>query len=233
MTEAYGMAAMRRLTVSTIAGLACWSLAASEASAGGKPGVFDYYTLTLSWSPTWCETDGKGRREPQCEGSRPYAFVLHGLWPQYSRGWPQECDTGAKPWVPRKVIDSVLDIMPSTGLVIHEYRKHGTCSGLEPEAYYAAAREMFEQVRIPARYLSPTDYVTVTPAQIEEDFLKTNPELTADMLSISCGRERRLREVRICFSRDRKPTPCGVNEDQAKLCKLEKIVLPPVRLRSD
>lgn len=204
-------------------------LSASMAGAGGKAGVFDYYSLTLSWSPTYCETDGKNRNEPQCRGQRPYAFVLHGLWPQYRKGWPQECDTGAKPWVPRAVIDSMLDIMPSTGLVIHEYRKHGTCSGLTPENYYALSRELFEQVKIPARYLSPTDYVTVTPGQLEEDFLKTNPGLTSDMISIACGGERRLREVRICFSRDKTPVACGPNEDQDRLCKLEKIVLPPVR----
>ncbi|MGD9867768.1 MAG: ribonuclease T [Hyphomicrobiales bacterium] len=205
--------------------------AALPANAAGKPGDFDYYVLTLSWSPSYCETEGKDRNEPQCSGQRPYAFVLHGLWPQYRRGWPQDCDIGSRPWVPREVIDSMLDIMPSTGLVIHEYRKHGTCSGLKPDAYYSLARELFGQVRIPARYLSPTDYVTVTPAQLEEDFLKTNPALNADMLSISCGRERRLREVRICFSRDKAPVACGQNENQDRLCRLDNIVLPPVRGR--
>jgi ribonuclease T2 len=133
--------------------------------------------------------------------------------------------------VPRKVIDSMLDIMPARGLVIHEYKKHGTCSGLSPADYFALSRALFEQIKIPARYLNPRTYVTVTPGQIETDFLKTNPALSEDMISISCGRERRLREVRICFSREQTLIPCGPNEDQAKLCRLGKIVMPPVRGR--
>ncbi len=202
---------------------------AGPARAGGIPGEFDYYVLALSWSPTYCETEGHGSNELQCSGTRPYAFVLHGMWPQYRKGWPEYCKTGEKPWVPPAVIDSMLDIMPARGLVIHEYRKHGTCSGLGAQDYYALSRTLFEQIRIPARYLSPRNPVTVSPQEIESDFLKTNREMKPDMISVSCGRGRRLREVRVCFSRTHALVSCGPNEDQAKLCKLEKIVMPPVR----
>lgn len=203
----------------------------STARAAGVPGEFDYYALTLSWSPSWCQTQGQGRgkRGLQCSGKRAYAFVLHGLWPQYAKGWPENCETAKKPWVPRDLLDSMLDIMPARGLIIHEYRKHGTCSGLGPEEYYALSRKLFEQIKIPARYLNPRKPVVVSPQEIETDFLKTNHDLKADMISVSCGRGRRLREVRICFSRDHTLVPCGENEDQAKLCSLEKIVMPPVR----
>ena len=44
-----------------------------------------------------------------------------------------------RPWVPQSVIDDIRDIMPSKNLIIHEYRAHGTCSGLEP-AQYSASR---------------------------------------------------------------------------------------------
>ena len=31
-----------------------------------------------------------GDADEQCHSARPYAFVLHGLWPQYERrGWPE------------------------------------------------------------------------------------------------------------------------------------------------
>lgn len=193
-----------------------------------RPGEFDYYALTLSWSPTYCEANGE-RGEPQCDGRRPYAFVLHGLWPQHERGWPERCWTKKRQWVSDTLIGSMLDIMPSRDLIIHEYRKHGTCSGLNPERYYETARKLFESVQIPARYISPTQPITVTPGQIEEDFLKTNPQLTPDMISIACGRQRRLRELRICFSRDLSPRACGRNEDQRRLCSLDQVVMPPVR----
>lgn len=199
------------------------------AGAAGTPGKFAYYVLALSWSPTYCETDGRGKKGLQCSGARPYAFVLHGLWPQYEKGWPQNCETAQKPWVPRKLIDSMLDIMPAPGLVIHEYKKHGTCSGLGPHGYFALSRKLFDQIRIPARYLSPRKPILTSPQEIEQDFLKTNDRLAPEMISISCGQGKRLREVRICFSRDHELAPCGRNEDQAKLCKLEQIVMPPVR----
>ena len=209
-----------------------WAVAAATPShARSKPGVFDYYVLALSWSPTWCETQGRGRETLQCSGTRPYAFVLHGLWPQFTKGWPETCDIGKKPWVPRKTIDSMLDIMPARGLVIHQYKKHGTCSGLSPQAYFALSRRLFERITIPVRYRGPDKHLLVAPREIESDFLKANPGLLPEMISIACGKQRRLREVRICFKREGALAPCGANEDQTKLCRLDKVVLPPVRGR--
>src|SRR5262245_17781418 len=60
---------------------------------GDRPGDFDYYVMALSWSPTYCADIGPRDGEPQCNGPRPYAFVLHGLWPQHDRGWPEYCRT--------------------------------------------------------------------------------------------------------------------------------------------
>lgn len=197
--------------------------------ARDEPGVFDYYVLTLSWSPTYCAAEGRRRKASQCSGERPYAFVLHGLWPQHTLGWPENCDIGRRPWVPRATIDSMLDIMPAPGLVIHQYRKHGTCSGLDADQYFSLSRKLFEKIRIPARYLSPRKYLVVSPQEIEIDFLKTNPELAPEMISVACGNQRRLREVRICFSKAGDLTACGRNELQSSLCNLEKIVMPPVR----
>lgn len=221
-------AALRRTALST---LLCCVTAWSAALAGGVPGKFDYYLLALSWSPTYCADSGRAERSPQCSGSRPYAFVLHGLWPQYERGYPETCPTGAKPWVPSPLISSMLDIMPARGLVIHQYRKHGTCSGLAPDTYFTLAREAFESIRIPARYLAPRKPVVVSPREVETDFLKTNPSLKPEMISITCGRNNRLREVRICLTKELEPRACGPNEDQGKLCRLDRIAMPPVRGR--
>ena len=201
------------------------------AEAGGKPGKFDYYVLALSWSPTYCAGAGRHRNEPQCASERGYAFVLHGLWPQYRKGWPEHCRTKRKPWVPKKLINEMLDIMPSPKLVIHEYKKHGTCSGFDPAGYYAVSRQLFESIKIPARYLRPRAPILIAPHEIEADFVKTNLAMDRSMIAVSCGRSKRLREVRICFSKDLKLTPCGENERQSKLCRLNKIVMPPVRGR--
>ena len=105
-------------------GILAWLGQAPQAAAQqqGKPGDFDYYALVLSWSPSYCADTGAGRGDPQCASNRPFAFVLHGLWPQYARGFPDSCRTAFNPFVPRPVIDGMLDIMPSPKLAIHEYR---------------------------------------------------------------------------------------------------------------
>lgn len=56
---------------------------------------FDFYVLSLSWSPSYCEAEGEQANGQQCRAGRPYAFVVHGLWPQYERGYPENCQAGA------------------------------------------------------------------------------------------------------------------------------------------
>lgn len=190
------------------------------------PGDFDYYTLALSWSPSYCETEDREQRTAQCRG-RPRAFVLHGLWPQHERGWPESCYGGKRPWVPQHVIDDMIGIMPGKGLIIHQYAKHGTCSGLSPEAYFDAARKAYRSIRVPERWQRLSQGLTATPGEIERTLLNANPQLRAEMVSITCGPER-LREVRVCFSKALEPTGCGANEDQRRLCGTKRLRVPPV-----
>jgi len=200
----------------------------SSAQKAGDPGDFDYYSLVLSWSPTYCASNPGSRKEPQCSGGRPYAFVLHGLWPQYERGWPEFCRTRKKPWVPRGVMNDMLDIMPSKRLVIHQYRKHGTCSGLQPTRYFQLSRLLFERVAIPRRFVRPSKPIRTRPRDIKEAFLKANPDLAANMISVSCGSRRRLREIKICMTREGLFRACGRNE-QKRRCRRGDVILPPVR----
>lgn len=224
--------------------LAPWSaLAQTGPGPGGRapydrgrddnvPGRFDYYALVLSWSPTYCASRDGDRDDQQCNrrDGRRFAFVLHGLWPQHERGWPQDCRTRERPFVPDRLIDSMLDIMPSRRLVIHEYRKHGTCSGLSPEGYYGLSRRLFTSVKIPPRFVMPNDYFTTSPDEVVGAFVDANPELKPDMLGVACGGPgNRMREVRICFTRDGEPTRCGRNEEQSRLCRSPRIQVPPAR----
>lgn len=193
-------------------------------------GQFDYYTLVLSWSPTYCASEARPG-DPQCSRTeRPYAFVLHGLWPQYERGFPESCRTRERPFVPDRVISQMMDIMPSRSLVIHEYRKHGTCSGLNPEQYYALSRQLFEKIKIPQRFISPQTLASLSPGEVTGAFLTANPTLKPDMLAVSCrGSGNRLREVRVCFSREGVFRRCGSNELGRSFCSASKMYIPPVR----
>lgn len=199
------------------------------AATKNKAGDFDYYALVLSWSPTFCSGGGGSQDDEQCNATRPYAFVLHGLWPQYEKGWPEECDTGNRPWVPKATIKSMLDIMPSPKLVIHEYRKHGVCSGLDADAYFALARKLYSQVKIPPPYVAPSAEIQTTPDEIEKSFLAANPGLKPDMIAVSCGRRDRLKEIHVCFSPSGELRACGQNEDAGRLCRSRNVAMPPVR----
>ena len=198
-----------------------------------KAGVFDYYVLALSWSPTYCADRGNSRNDQQCNprNRRPYAFVLHGLWPQYDRGWPENCRTSDEGWVPGPVADRMLDIMPSKRLVFNEYRKHGTCSGLGVDRYFALSRELFEKVNIPPKFVDlDDDRMTISPGELVRDFVAANPTLRPDMIAVQCGGAgNRLREVRICFDKAGMFRPCGSNENQRRLCSADRMYVPPVR----
>ena len=198
--------------------------AAQDSTAGD----FDYLVLTLSWSPTYCaSSEGRNDRD-QCRPDRRYAFVVHGLWPQQDRSWPEYCETSER-YVPEHTIDRMLSIMPSKRLVIHEWRKHGSCFGTQDD-YFAAIHTLFSQIRVPARYLSPQAPVAVTPKQLVADFVKTNPRLSEKALSVHCGNARdraNLQELRICYDLGLNPRACGANERRS--CQARQLILPPVR----
>lgn len=188
---------------------------------------FDFYVLSLSWSPSYCEAEGTDANSQQCGTGRPYAFVVHGLWPQFEHGYPRNCPTD-RPSVPTSIVQPLLPIMPSAGLIRHEWRKHGTCSGLSQGDYFDVLRAARERVRIPGDYLRLGDYRTVAPMDVERAFLRVNPGLSHGALAVSCDR-RYLREVRICLTRDLDFRACP--QVDRRSCRLAKAVMPPVRGR--
>ena len=149
---------MRRVkrTLPVLAALA-YVFAGAEAGAAARntAGVFDYYALVLSWVPSYCQSEGTARNDAQCEAPQRPAFRLHGLWPQYEEGWPEDCPIGKRPWVPDRVIREMRDIMPSKSLIIHEYRVHGTCSGFDPWQYFGVARELYDASACRSDFVRP------------------------------------------------------------------------------
>ena len=191
-----------------------------------QPGRFDFYVLSLSWSPSFCkESEERGRSSnEQCRG-RPYSFVVHGLWPQYERGFPRDCQVPS-PRLSRELMTSMLDLMPAPGLIYHEWDQHGTCSGLEAQAYFDLIRKARETVKIPESYAAPKTTLTVAPDEVEEAFVKSNPGLSRAAVSVTCG-STRLSEVRICMSKDLKFRDC--EEIDRRACRRDKLLMPPVR----
>ena len=86
---------MRMKTLLIASSLLVTSLVVSDsaiAQTRGTPGKFDFYVLTLSWSPDYCAKNGQ-RDQQQCNSGKKLGFVLHGLWPQYQKGYPASCST--------------------------------------------------------------------------------------------------------------------------------------------
>ena len=190
-----------------------------------KAGVFDYYVLALSWTPTWCALEGDARDSRQCDPGRGYGFTLHGLWPQYETGWPSFCRTSHRE-ASRAETGAMVDIMGSSGLAWHQWKKHGRCSGLAPSDYFAASRAAYDAVARPALLRKLDREVTLPARLVEQAFLEANPELSADQITITC-KARRIQEVRICLSKDLTPRRCG--EDVIRDCRAESALFSPMR----
>lgn len=187
-----------RTAVLAIAALALLGVAPGRANEAGR---FDYYVLSLSWSPSYCARAGRSADPMQCRAVRPFRFVLHGLWPQYERGYPEFCGTAQGRDLSRRTVDGMLDIMPSRGLVRHQWRKHGSCSGLSPEAYFDLSRKALQKLRIPAAFDSLEAGGRVAPDAVETAFRLANPGLRDNAIAVTCEAGR-LSEVRVCFARD-------------------------------
>jgi ribonuclease T2 len=201
----------------------------ASAQHQGEPGKFDYYVLSLSWSPSFCADTAdrnpeSAARNPQC-GARPYSFVVHGLWPQYEKGYPEKCVV-PPPRLNHNIMSSMLDLMPAERLIYHEWDTHGTCSGLSADAYFDTVRKARGLVKIPPKYLNVSAEMTVSPQEVEDAFIAANPSMKPDGISVTCG-SKRLGEIRICMTRDLQFRGC--EEMERRACRREQLIMPPVR----
>ncbi len=205
--------------------LAALLLAPSAALAEGeRAGDFDYYVLALSWSPGWCAREGAARDSAQCDAGSGFGWVLHGLWPQNERGWPSWCRTDARD-PSRAETAAMADIMGTGGSAWHQWKKHGRCAGLPPEDYFASARRAYDAVTRPQVFRRLDRAVRLPAEVVEEAFLKENPDLTAEGVTVTC-KAKRIQEVRICLTRDLAPRDCGA--DARRDCTLNDALLDPV-----
>src|SRR5689334_14965773 len=170
--------------------------ASAQDSRQNEPGQFDFYVLSLSWSPSFCATSaergGSRNASAQC-GERPFSFVVHGLWPQYEKGFPEFCQVPA-PRLDRGIVSSMLDLMPSPRLIFNEWDKHGTCSGLNARAYFETLRKARAVTKIPTDFIEVKEPLLVAPASVEEAFIKANPGMTPQSIAVTCD-SKRLSEV--------------------------------------
>ncbi|NJD08379.1 MAG: ribonuclease T [Methylococcaceae bacterium] len=177
-----------------------------------EPGDFDYYLLALSWSPEFCATPAGHQPDKKAQCDQPRGFVVHGLWPQNERGYPQDCGPGSH--VPADAAAPALTADPpmppgDPGLLDHEWSKHGTCSGLGMPDYFRTIKTAAERVKIPAEFRQAQRISGADPALVKARFVAANPGLTEDMLQVIANREGDLQEVRVCLDKDIRFRPCS------------------------
>jgi ribonuclease T2 len=201
------------------------ALALPAHAEGEAPGDFSYYVMALSWSPNWCARTGDARRHDQCDARHAHGFILHGLWPQYETGYPSACRSPQRD-PSRAETAAMTDIMGSGGLAWHQWKKHGRCTGLSADDYFAAARRAYGAIRLPEDLQSLNRRLTLPARAVEDAFIAANPALPRDAVTVTC-KAGMIQEVRVCLTKDLSPRRCG--KDVIRDCLLSDAVMEPVR----
>jgi ribonuclease T2 len=190
------------------------------------PGGFDFYVLSLSWSPGFCDTGGSAKAPDQCAEGANLGFVVHGLWPQNQHGYPSDCDATSRA-PSRMALEAARGVYPDLGLARYEWRKHGTCTGLSPADYFALVKQARDAVRIPDALQSPREPQSFAPLEIARAFTAANAGLRPDMMAVTC-RQDELQEVRICFTKDLRGFVTCPEVSRAS-CRTRQISVLPVQ----
>lgn len=197
-------------------------------SRNNRAGEFDYYVMALSWSPDYCSTQGNPN-ESQCQVGKRLGLVLHGLWPQYEKGWPSFCSQVS---MPESAQSRYPDLYPAQKLYRHEWDKHGTCSGLTPERYLALSQRLKTALQIPAAYRQPAQPFRTTLADLKRAFRQSNPSFPESAFAPNCsGSGRFLQEVMVCYEKDGRPRSCSqeVLRRSARTCGKPDFLVRSVR----
>ncbi len=185
---------------------------------------FDFYVLSLSWSPTWCGDNDPNGKSRQCEIGSNRGLIVHGLWPQNEKGFPDFCPPRQSDRVPSSLGKQYLDLIPSMGLIGHQWRKHGTCSGLSQEDYFAVTRAAWNRLALPTELFPPRQQTNMSVNAIESALAAKNPGMTKDAVAVTCEGNM-LEEIRICFDKSLNFRSCPAVDRQA--CRKDSVSLPP------
>ena len=221
---------MPRLALSFALTLALASAGAPFAAlAETAPAVaitqFDYYVMTLSWAPGFCDIGGQETSSPECAAGSGDGFVVHGLWPNNEyRPNPEACL--GRDATPADLAEE-HGVYPNDRLAAYEYRKHGTCTGLSAHDYFATVREVKARLNIPPEFKAPRQPVRLAPEEVERAFVEANPNLRADNMAVTCSNGE-LTDVRLCIAKDL--SSYAVCRKVARhTCQRASIVVAPVR----
>ncbi len=174
---------------------------------------FDYYLLNLSWSPEYCYSHPSA-----VECAEHATFVLHGLWPENNDGtYPENCSNTPGP----ADTAQYQDLYPDPGLLNHEWRTHGTCSGLSADAFFTTARTAYRTLKIPPALENLKVQTSMTPEDILRLFTESNPNISRESFVLSCGNNY-MTAIEVCLDKELRPISC----QQVRRCRANKVRIP-------
>lgn len=199
----------------------------AESQSPEAEGEDNYLVLAISWTPSWCASTGEVRGDQRCATGSGAGWLVHGLWPQFARGsWPEFCET-AHPAPSRADTAAMVDIMGSAGLALHQWRKHGTCSGLSAGDYFDQTRAAFASVTLPDQISREDGRPRIAPADLLADLRAANPAIGEDMAVLTC-RDGMAQEIRVCLTHELTPRPCD-SDVLSRGCRARNVALPALR----
>jgi ribonuclease T2 len=171
------------------------------------------YLLALSWSPEFCRgKENDPRQANQC-GGQQFGFILHGLWPDGPvRNDPAWCKPA--PLISKSLIRQNFCMTPSPQLMQHEWAKHGTCMADSPDKYLQVASLLFGAIKYPDMTRLAQSPLNV--GAFKSLFVRANPGLRPDTLSVQTASDGWLREVRVCLDLKFKPQSCAPEDRGAR-----------------
>ncbi len=218
---------MKAFIPSLIAAVIAVAIGTADARNRGvpaEPGDFDYFLLSMSVAPSFCALSPTNAAKDECRvltaaDYRQTPLTLHGLWPNRAgvsvNRQPQDCAGPPLDTLSAPVQAALRRYMPAgPGLARYEWRKHGACAGMTPEAYFAAMTRLAGQadetigtiLRAPGVFGSQVRIDDLLAAVARRD-----PAL-APAIVVYCrfprgGGPALIAEIRVTLSKDLAPVP--------------------------
>lgn len=195
---------------------------------GSEAGAFDYYLLSLSIAPSFCALSPANQAKAECRmlsdaDYRRMPLTVHGLWPNRTgvsvNRQPQHCPGPELTTLPPDLQAQLQRVMPGgAGLARHEWERHGTCSGLSPEAYFATLVRLARSVDGSVGAVLRDDGLLGRSVRVTDLLARIaarDPAL-AQAVIVSCrfargagGGQALIEEIRVPLSKDLAPIPAS------------------------
>ena len=167
----------------------------------------DFYALAVSWEPSLCCAAPSRCTESGLTGAS--GLVPHGLWPSsiLDKNRLLYCDTTGKR----------IDTTRKNKRERHEWAKHGSCSGLAREFYFAEEARLMNGKEV--KGLESAIFIhAVPPVAKKQSSLRSIPveaivRSSERQVAVKASKDCKFQELTVCFERTAKKGVVGKQID--------------------